>query len=549
MALTKVTSGGISDIAAAVEGASDSNKFTDADHTKLNAIEASATADQTNAEIKAAVEAATDSNTFTDADHTKLNAIEASATADQTDAEIRAAVEAASDSNVFTDADHTKLNGVAASANNYVHPNHSGDVVSAADGAMTIQTDAVDIAMLSATGTPGSTTFLRGDNSWATAGSTSASDLTSGTLPDARFPATLPAISGANLTGISSVGGATGVDFNDNVKARFGTGNDLEIYHDGSNSYIDDTGTGDLRIKGANDLIIQSSTGENMIKCVKDAQVNLYYDNVKKFNTTADGVTASGTTLMTGSGQTGNPASSGSTQVNTVAEFSGAGNQRLYVGTDTSSNRMWFQNANPGALNVPYDISFQPVGGFVKIANFSATGASAGADFNGEGKLVISANTSSSKNLIGFYNTNINVGNIITSGSSTSYSTSSDYRLKENVDYTWDATTRLKQLKPARFNFIADDTNTFVDGFLAHEVSSIVPEAVSGEKDAMTTQVLYVEGDVLPEGKSVGDVKEASVPDMQGIDQSKLVPLLVKAMQEQQTTIEALTARITALEG
>ena len=64
--------------------------------------------------------------------------------------------------------DGTKLDGIAASANNYVHPNHSGDVVSAADGAMTIQTDAVDIAMLSATGTASSTTFLRGDNSWIT---------------------------------------------------------------------------------------------------------------------------------------------------------------------------------------------------------------------------------------------------------------------------------------------------------------------------------------------------------------------------------------------
>jgi hypothetical protein len=86
------------------------------DGTKLDGIEASATADQTNAEIRAAVEAATDSNVFTDADHTKLNAIEASATADQTDAEIRAAVEAATDSNVFTDADHTKLNAIEASA-------------------------------------------------------------------------------------------------------------------------------------------------------------------------------------------------------------------------------------------------------------------------------------------------------------------------------------------------------------------------------------------------------------------------------------------------
>jgi hypothetical protein len=117
MALTKVTSGGISDIAAAVEGASDSNKFTDADHSKLNAIEASATADQTNAEI-------------------------------------RAAVEAASDSNVFTDADHTKLNGVAASANNYVHPNHSGEVTSSADGATVIADNIVDEANLKISNAP-----------------------------------------------------------------------------------------------------------------------------------------------------------------------------------------------------------------------------------------------------------------------------------------------------------------------------------------------------------------------------------------------------------
>lgn len=83
-----------------------------ADGTKLDGIEASATADQTAAEIRTLVESASDSNVFTDADHTKLNGIEASATADQTDAEIRAAVEAASDSNVFTDADHTDRKSV-----------------------------------------------------------------------------------------------------------------------------------------------------------------------------------------------------------------------------------------------------------------------------------------------------------------------------------------------------------------------------------------------------------------------------------------------------
>jgi hypothetical protein len=94
----------------------DGTEFTAADHSKLDGIEASATADQTSAQIKAAVEAATDSNVFTDADHSKLDGVAAGATADQTNAEIRAAVEAASDSNVFTDADHSKLNAIEASS-------------------------------------------------------------------------------------------------------------------------------------------------------------------------------------------------------------------------------------------------------------------------------------------------------------------------------------------------------------------------------------------------------------------------------------------------
>ena len=98
------------EIRTAVEAATDSNVFTDADHSKLNAIEASATADQTDAEIKTAYENNSNTNAYTDAEKTKLSGIETAATADQTDAEIRTAVEAATDSNVFTDADHTKLN-------------------------------------------------------------------------------------------------------------------------------------------------------------------------------------------------------------------------------------------------------------------------------------------------------------------------------------------------------------------------------------------------------------------------------------------------------
>jgi hypothetical protein len=130
----------------------------------------------------------------------------------------------------------------------------------------------------------------------------------------------------------------------------------------------------------------------------------------------------------------------------------------------------------------------------------------------------------------------------LNAGSSVSFNTSSDYRLKENVSYDFDATTRLKQLKPARFNFIAD-ANTTVDGFIAHEVSDIVPEAITKEKNAIQ---VWLQGEELPEGVSVGDNKldadGNTIPDYQGIDQSKLVPLLVKTIQE-------LEARITALES
>ena len=120
-------------------------------------------------------------------------------------------------------------------------------------------------------------------------------------------------------------------------------------------------------------------------------------------------------------------------------------------------------------------------------------------------------------------------GSIKTSATATQFNTSSDYRLKENVSYDWDATSRLKQLKPCRFNWISDETNTLVDGFLAHEVSNSVPEAITGDKDATET---YTDDD----GKEKTRIKP------QGIDQSKLVPLLVKTIQE-------LEARIAKLES
>jgi len=106
-----------------------------------------------------------------------------------------------------------------------------------------------------------------------------------------------------------------------------------------------------------------------------------------------------------------------------------------------------------------------------------------------------------------------------------------------------DAITRLKTLQPRRFNFIAD-ADTTLDGFVAHEVTA-VPESIIGEKDAMIDEeVLYTQADEdkneIPEGKIIGDVKEAARINAQGIDLSKLVPLLVGALQEAITRIETL---------
>jgi hypothetical protein len=126
-----------------------------------------------------------------------------------------------------------------------------------------------------------------------------------------------------------------------------------------------------------------------------------------------------------------------------------------------------------------------------------------------------------------FRNSNGLVGTISTNASATAYNTSSDYRLKENVIAVTDGITRLQQLKPSRFNFIADPDHT-VDGFIAHEAQAIVPECVTGDKDA---------------------VDHDGNPVYQGIDQSKLVPLLTAALQEAIAEIASLKDRVAALEA
>ena len=148
---------------------------------------------------------------------------------------------------------------------------------------------------------------------------------------------------------------------------------------------------------------------------------------------------------------------------------------------------------------------------------------SIGLDGYRDGIIVVRKNANSGYAMI-FHqvvSANAQVGSITMTDSATAYNTTSDYRLKENVVEMTGSVDRVKQLKPSRFNFTSEPDTKIVDGFLAHEVSSVVPEAIHGEKDAVDDQ-----GNII----------------YQGIDQSKLVPLLVGAIKE-------LTARIEALEA
>jgi len=168
-----------------------------------------------------------------------------------------------------------------------------------------------------------------------------------------------------------------------------------------------------------------------------------------------------------------------------------------------------------------------------------------------------------------FYNDAAFVGSINVSGSSTSYNTSSDYRLKTDAQPMVGASDRVLALKPVNFEWISSGER--VDGFLAHEAQAVVPECVTGTKDAMRDEeyevtaavyediiiaaVLDEEGNELEAERTEQRlVSEAvmgtrSVPDYQGIDQSKLVPLLTAALQEALTEISALKVRVAALEA
>jgi hypothetical protein len=203
------------------------------------------------------------------------------------------------------------------------------------------------------------------------------------------------------------------------------------------------------------------------------------------------------------------------------------------AGASTPTERMRIDSSgNVGINRTPAADARLDVNGLTRLNTTatpftSALGAivqTGGGNNTGAVGIESTALSTATRHHISFSNPNGVIGSISTSASATSFVTSSDYRLKENVVDLDGAIDRLNQLPVHRFNFIADP-DTVVDGFIAHEAAEVVPECVTGTKD---------------------EVDEDGNPVYQGIDQSKIVPLLTAALQEAIAKIETLEQRLTA---
>jgi len=356
-----------------------------------------------------------------------------------------------------------------------------------------------------------------------------------------------------------------GITLGDNDKAIFGADSDLQIYHDatgadgvnGAGSYIEESGAGNLWIMGSQFVSIERADGTNRVlqADTTNGDIELKYQDATKLATTATGVDVTGTVTATGLTSTNNGVTLQSASVTksalNVASSTNQGINGTAAGDQynwtTGGKMLWSTNSGTTA-HLVLDSSGNLLVGGTSPSQPTKVGLFGGS--NTSRLLNLEVTHTTPFGAVGFVNGNGVVGSISMYSTSVTYNTSSDYRLKENITEDWDATTRLKQLNPVRFNFIAD-ADTTVDGFLAHEVQDVVPEAITGTKDGMMDEEYEVtpaveatyddEGNILTE--SVPAVMGTrSVPDYQGIDQSKLVPLLVKTIQE-------LEARITALEA
>ena len=210
---------------------------------------------------------------------------------------------------------------------------------------------------------------------------------------------------------------------------------------------------------------------------------------------------------------------------NTFLIYDRTNNQSAYSYTGGASGNHIFSTNNTERLRITSGgdllvgtTTITGVGGWSLRPNLGGAGTYPRMEFN----------SNQSADVVKFLYSGTEVGRINSGTSSVSYVTTSDHRLKTNLEPISNGIDRIKQLPVYRFNWIIDQNGNKVDGFVAHEVTPVVPEAITGEKDAVDA-----------DGK----------PIYQGIDQSKIVPLLTAALKEAIAKIETLESKVAALEA
>lgn len=233
---------------------------------------------------------------------------------------------------------------------------------------------------------------------------------------------------------------ADSITLNDNNIAYFGTGNDLQIYHDGSNSYVRDSGTGGLRIQAASDIrFVGNNTGENMLIATENGSVDLYYDNAKKLSTFSGGVSVTGSLNADGF-------SIGD------GEYANFGNSNdLQIFHDGSNS--YIQSAT-GNLNIT-------TAGGSKFALTAANNSDVTLYYNGLARITT---TSAGATTTGTH-------------TATNFNTTSDATLKTNVETLTGSLDAVKALRGVSFDWI-ESGNSEV-GVIAQEVEAVIPDLVS----------------------------------------------------------------------
>ena len=361
-----------------------------------------------------------------------------------------------------------------------------------------------------------------------------------------------------------TINGSTGVQLEDNDKQQFGTGDDLQIYHNGSSSFISDEGTGSLKITtNGTGVDIQKGSSETIARFIADGACELYNDNSKKFHTYSDGCSVFGhlnlednDKLRLGDSsdlQIGHDGSDNFINANNDHSiriqrsgsniwefgdsiFKGNDGKKVILGSSSdlqlhhNGSHSYIEHDGTGELFVG---TTDNAGSSIKLMTDGGTRV----EINANGRFMHTSgdDTMSTAAVAGAVRMQLvhTGGGDVTwsnpSSGSATYSTSSDYRLKQDVVDLPNAWSTVKALKPYEYKWKHNISKTS-QGFFAHEVIATVPNSQAGQgtKDAVDSD---------------------SNPIYQQIDYSKLVPVLTKALQEAITEIETLKTKVAALEA